>query len=545
MAGGSRPLDVEQIASSARLLVGLPRYLRHPVRPMEARAILRHRLEHREQDFLRLVRRAVYANAASPYRQLLRLAACEYGDLERLVGSEGVEGALCTLFQRGVYLTVEEFKGRRPAVRGSSTVALATSRLRNPYTAFHLMTQTSGSRGKRTVVPIDLANLRDRAVNACLHFEARGGSDWVQGLWGIPGGWSMVHLLQCSSFGSPPHRWFTQIDMSAPGLPARYLWSARVVQLGSALAGVRLPSAKYVSPDEPLAIADWLISVIRSGRIPHLYAFASAAVRLCQAAFDAGLDLTGAQLMLTAETTTPARLAAVRQTGAEAVSNYGSSETGFIGYGCLAAEVADDVHLFQDVHAVVQPGSASLGAVLPPKALLVTSLRDTAPLILLNVSLGDQATMTRRSCGCPQERLGWPTHLHTISSHEKLTVGGLTVLDADVIRILEQVLPARFGGGLADYQLLDQGGSDGQVRLRLLVDPSVGAIDVEALREAFIAEISTLPGGSMTPFLWRAPGLLCVERRRPVRTATGKIHHVHFGGEGGGGDPPRLSGRPR
>jgi len=75
-----------------------------------ARAILQHRLDRRAADFLTLVRRTVYEHDASPYRQLLRLAGCEFGDLEKLVAIDGLEGALRTLYARGVYLTVEEHK---------------------------------------------------------------------------------------------------------------------------------------------------------------------------------------------------------------------------------------------------------------------------------------------------------------------------------------------------------------------------------------------------------------------------------------------------
>jgi len=92
---------------------------------------------------------------------------------------------------------------------------------------------------------------------------------------------------------------------------------------------------------------------------------------------------------------------------------------------------------------------------LPSKALLVTSIYlPMAKLILLNVSLGDQAEIERRNCGCPVEKLGWSTHLHSIRSFEKLTAGGMTFVDADLIRTLEEILPARFGGGPTDYQLV-------------------------------------------------------------------------------------------
>jgi hypothetical protein len=92
-----------------RFLRQLPSFLHHPVTLEEARATLRRRLENREADFLTLVKRAIYEHPPSPYRALLQFAGCEYGDLDRLVRHEGVEGALRALCDKGVYLTIDEF----------------------------------------------------------------------------------------------------------------------------------------------------------------------------------------------------------------------------------------------------------------------------------------------------------------------------------------------------------------------------------------------------------------------------------------------------
>jgi hypothetical protein len=130
----------------------------------------------------------------------------------------------------------------------------------------------------------------------------------------------------------------------------------------------------------------------------------------------------------------------IREVGAEALPRYAASESGHIGLACVAPEAPDEVHLLHDRLAVVQPGKVGP---LTSAALLFTTLRPKAGLVLLNVSLGDVAMLARRVCGCPLERLGWTTHLHSIRSLEKLTAGGMTFLDADVIRLLEEELPAR------------------------------------------------------------------------------------------------------
>ncbi|MBA2450817.1 MAG: hypothetical protein H0V51_22620 [Chloroflexi bacterium] len=516
------------LAVGARFLWGLPAFLRHPVSPAATRAILRRRLEHREADFLGLARQTIYGYPPSPYRQLLRLAGCEYGDLERLVTHDGVEGALGDLCRRGVYLTVDELKGRSPAVRGSATVAVDPLQLRNPSSTTHLPSQTSGSRGARSMVPIDLAFVRDWAVTMCLDLHARGGSDWLIGRWSVPGGESVAFLLLYAGFGTPPVRWFTQVDPAAPGLHWRYRWSVHAMRWGGTLAGMSLPRPEYVPLDDPMPIALWMAEVLRGGSTPCLVTYTSAAVRICQAALADGLDLRGARLILIGEPITAARLATIRRAGADAIPHYGSVEAGLIGGGCLDPEAPDDVHLYQDLLALIQPrpGGEPRGA--PARGLLISSLRPTASLILLNVSLGDRAEMVRRACGCPLEQLGWTTHLHTLRSYEKLTAGGMTFLDTDLIRVLDESLPARFGGGPTDYQLVEEEGGDGRPRLRLLVHPKLGPLDADGVADQFLAAIGAGSGAERVMALqWREAGFLQVDRQPPRSTVSGKILHLH------------------
>lgn len=506
----------------------LPSYLRHPVQPAEARAILHQRFERRGRDFTALVRQTVYQNPASPYRELLGLAGCEYGDLERLVNLEGVEGALQALGRRGVYLTVDELKGRRPAVRGSASIALSPGRLRNPRSGWHLATRSSGSRGASVTVPIDLDSVRDRAVNLCLSFDLRGGSDWLYALWGVPGGAYTVRLLEYRGFGVRLVRWFSQIDPAAPGLDRRYRWSARALRAGSLLAGVPLPRPRHVPLDQPLAIARWMSDVLRAGRTPHLHTFPSSAVRLSRAALQAGFDLRGGRFTVTGEPVTAPRLDLIRKTGAQAEPRYGTNECSPIGYACLAPEAPDDLHVFHDLFALIQPESAWQCEALPDESLLITTLRPTAPMVMLNVSLGDVGRLRQRACGCPMERSGWATHLHTIRSHEKLTAAGMAFLDADVARVLETVLPARFGGGPTDFQLLEEQSADGQARLRLLADPCLGPLQASEVADAFLGALGAGSGAErLMALVWRDADVLRVERETPHRTSTGKILHVH------------------
>jgi hypothetical protein len=104
----------------------------------------------------------------------------------------------------------------------------------------------------------------------------------------------------------------------------------------------------------------------------------------------------------------------------------------------------------------------------------------------------------------------------------------MSFLDTDVIPVLEEVLPARFGGGPTDYQLVEDEGEAGEPRLRLLVSPRVGDVDPHAVAEAFLAAMSFGSGVErVMGLMWRQARLLRVERRAPLTAASGKILHLH------------------
>jgi hypothetical protein len=519
---------LEHLCAGARLLRDLPGYLRHPLSVEEARAVLHRRLERREGDFLALLRRIFRSDPADPYRQLLAQAACEEEDLTALARKEGVEQTLRTLYRHGVYLTADEFKGRRPVMRGGRTVAMEPGQLRRHRIRTHFPVQTSGSRGTGTVVPLDLAFIHDCSVNLCLAMHARGDGAWRKGHWHVPGGVAMARILEYARFGRAPERWFSQIDMAESQLPTRYRWSAGVLRLGGWLAGRPLPAPQHVPFADPLPIARWMQETLRSGATPHLLTFASSAAALASAAFAAGLDLGGAQFTVGGEPVTETRLAAVRRVGAHAVPIYGTAETDVIGHGCLDPAAPDEVHLLHDLHALIQAGSDGPGRGIPPGALFITSLRPTAPLVLLNVALGDQASLARRACSCPLQKLGWTTHLASVRSYEKLTAGGMTFLDTDLIRVLEETLPARFGGGPTDYQIVEEEAGDGRSRLRLLVHPAVGPVEPGTLLDVFLSAVGNGSGAKQVMALqWRAAELVTVERQLPVTMPSGKVLHLH------------------
>ena len=87
---------------------------------------------------------------------------------------------------------------------------------------------------------------------------------------------------------------------------------------------------------------------------------------------------------------------------------------------------------------------------------------------------------------------------------------------------------AQFGGGPGNYQLLEDEDAGGQARLTLLVDPSIGPVDAELVRTAFLTNISAGSGVErVMGLVWGSDGLLQVKRGAPRAGLTGKIQHLH------------------
>jgi hypothetical protein len=234
-------------------------------------------------------------------------------------------------------------------------------------------------------------------------------------------------------------------------------------------------------------------------------------------------SLAGVCFLLGGEPVTLARRRAIEASGARAFATYGTSEMGSIGVQCALSGETDGVHLLQDGVAVVSR-ARRLATGETVDALLVTAFLPTCPKLMLNVEIGDYGTLEDRACGCRLGELGYRRHLQGIRSFEKLTGEGATIHGADLQRILEEVLPRRFGGTSTDYQLLEEQTSGGLPRYVFLVSPEVGAIDERTLVRVFLEEASRLR--RPYPFMldqWAQGDAIRVRRERPRPTGRGKL----------------------
>jgi hypothetical protein len=102
----------------------------------------------------------------------------------------------------------------------------------------------------------------------------------------------------------------------------------------------------------------------------------------------------------------------------------------------------------------------------------------------------------------------------------------MTFFDSDLLGVLEEILPARFGGGPTDYQLIEDATPDGRSALCLVIAPSVGAVDPAAVEAAFLDAISARgDAAKVMGMAWRRAAVVHIERRRPTVADSGKIAH--------------------
>jgi hypothetical protein len=295
------------------------------------------------------------------------------------------------------------------------------------------------------------------------------------------------------------------------------------------LFGYSLPRPVFLDLQDPGRMALWLANRAKGGQHTCLSTYASSAVRVCAAAKEMGLDLGGVAFIVIGEPYTDARNKIVKDAGAHAVVGYAFNEAGTVGFGCPTPHVSDDIHLFSNMYGLVQRSREIGDSRMTVDAFLVTSLLTSGPKVLLNVESGDYGVVERRSCGCLFGKLGLDTHLGQVRSFEKLTTEGMTFVNTALLRILEEVLPARFGGASTDYQLVEEERQGGLSQLVLIVSPHVGAVDEAIVRQTFLDELRHDGwSGRLMAGTWERAGAVIVRRQDPVATKAGKILPFHL-----------------
>ena len=514
-----------------RYAAGLPGFLRNTISLADAEAMVRRGMEQREANFLKLVERGVMGNPRSPYARLLRLARCEMGDLREMVRTRGLVSALRSLRDAGVYVTFEEYKGREPIVRHGESFKTAPADFDNPFISASYQSETGGSTGAGTRIGNDLDHLAMQSAHFMLLYHAHGLQDAPFGIWRgvLPDGSGLNNLLRAAHHGRMCEKWFSPTQAGSPAPAFRFQMGTYGTVIVSRLVGRALPWPEMVPIDQAIVVARWLAERVKARGACLLNAPVSRALRVCVAAREAGLDLTGAVFQIAGEPPSPAKVAGIVAAGARFFPTYGFAEGGRVAFGCVNPVSPNDLHVLRDAFEVMPRAYQVPGTNATVAALNITSLLPTTPQILINAEWDDYGVVEERSCGCPLERLGYHVHVRDIYSYRKLTGEGVTLVGGEMIDIMERVLPARFGGSPLDYQLMEEEDERGFTRLSLLVSPKLQITDESEVIRTILDELrkSSVMADSARG-IWAQADTLRVKRTEPVWTGRGKLMPLHL-----------------
>lgn len=515
-----------------RYAAGLRRFFGERPGPERCDAAVAARHARRAEAMLDVFERGIYGNRRSPYRRLLTAAGIEFGDVVTLVDRSGVEATLSRLYEEGVRLSVDEFKGRVPIRRLGLEWRAQIDDFDNPLLQRHYEARTGGSRGGGSRLAIDLDLLAYEAAYLSLCLRGFGLERMPFAAWRPlpPGLAGMKGMLRRAHLGLPIEAWFSQYRYRRRPQALKFALLTSATIAASRRFGSPIPAPQHAPLERAPDIARWLAERARSGAAIHLDTNWSTAVRACLSAADQGLDLSGTFFRVGGEPGTAARKATIEAAGGRFASHYSMGEVGWIGIACPHREALDEVHLLTDKLAVIQPPGARSSPA--ERALVLTTLLPSCPKILLNVDTGDHAVLGRRDCDCPAGSLGLDTTAHTIASHEKLTTEGMSFVGSEIAWLLEEALPARFGGSVGDYQLVEERAPT-LPRVTVVVDPSVPpSPDAEVIGTILSSLASLGDGQRLMAEQWAQAETLRVARRKPYVAPGGKQGHLHVADAG-------------
>ncbi|MCX7015372.1 MAG: hypothetical protein NTW86_22940 [Candidatus Sumerlaeota bacterium] len=520
-------LAAGKIVSSLRFGLSVRRFVRERMTVEDARAIVRERLARREERFLALARRAILENPRSAYRKMLLEAGVDWPRLTALVRRHGVEGALEELLGRGVFVSYEEFKaltteGKADAAKFGRGVSFD-----NPLSGPGFEIRSGGSRSAGARLFMDFNSIREVTPHRLLRFVEYDCLEALQTRYVpiLPSAVGMSRVLMDNYARLPNGPWFSPTDPRRAPLAfrAQTAWFLAALRL----AGGAVSWPRYVPLERVHPIARWIAERKREGLGCALHGYSTSNVRICAAAREEGLDIAGTRFVMLGEPVTAAKQDYIQGSGCVAINSYAITEAGQVGNSCRFSPAPEDVHFFHDSFALIRrERRLPTGQVVRP--FLLTTLLPGAAKILFNVEIDDCGDLSERPCDCVWGRLGLTRRLSNVRSFVKLTTEGMTFLGTDLVQTIERGLPERFGGGPADWQLLEEEDEQGRSRLTLRASPRLGGIDEEAAIRFLYERIrATGAAGRLFSDVWKEGRAVRMERKDPLATPAGKVFPFH------------------
>lgn len=509
----------------------LKQIFKEPLNLDSSEQIIINRLMHREQNFLKMVEEIIFAFPESPYKILLERAGYGYEDVRRLVRNHGIEGTLKKLYEKGVYIDILEFKGKKETVRGKDIFRFKEKDFSNPLLTKGVKTQSGGTRSAGTSMVVPLEYIKEHNPYNVLAADKCGITNNPAIIWLpiLPAGEGLFFNLRFAAMGNPPVKWFSQVDERyiKPSITDKLktkttIWIAKFYKK-------RMPSPEFVDMQKTAVIARWMNDNIGNSKGFSVVTYASSALRLIMTAKNEEAKLGETVFWLMGEPLTNKIMEEIEDYGCRAYSLYGCNELMQIGQGCINPIYSDDMHFCRDKLAVIQHKRKVEHSDNTVDAFLFTTILKSSPKIFLNTETGDYGIIEKRNCGCGFEQLGFTDHIHTVRSFEKLTAEGATFIGSDLIPLIQQTLPSEFGGNATDYQFIEEPDETGIPKLYMLINPDIHGIDEEKVRNiVFDALTSGEYSHSYSRSYWTQMKTIQIKRKHPIPTKRGKIVPLHI-----------------
>jgi hypothetical protein len=331
-------------------------------------------------------------------------------------------------------------------------------------------------------------------------------------------------VLTRAQFGEITKKWFSPVWDQDMKFSLKYRFANYCTILAGRLFGETLPWPEPVGLNQAAVIARWAQKMAAAHGACLILTHVSRALRIGTAALEEGLDLTNVTLAAGGEPPSAAKVRVIKRSGARWSPKYIAGDFGAIGLGCRQPVDETDLHFLKDGLVLVPYPRQVPGSEILVQAFNFTSLLPSAPKLMLNVESDDYGIFETRACGCPLEAIGYSEHLRKVFSFSKLTGEGVTLIGSEMLHVLEEVLPARFGGSALDYQLLEEEDHKGLTRLYLLVSPRIKNAEES---QVIATVLGALKQGSVRANVagafWKQAETLQVRRQEPVLNARGKF----------------------
>jgi hypothetical protein len=522
--------DMLNVKRTLALAAGLPKFFRERITLRQAEERLKRLLESRFDRFLELARTQIYQSPGSPYLKLVRHAGCEFSDMESSVKRHGFDETLAKLAGEGVYLTSDEFKGKTEVTRGGMSFCVSPQDFDRPHSSAGITMQSSGTRNSPVSTFSSLEWLTLQGLGEAFFYSAHNLFSYAHAVYEPVLAGRMKPVLIKGKLGIPTDRWFALNVGAHSPLQARYHYlNARLVAKMGRWFGPGTANPQYLDPGNLEPILEWIRESRGKGKNCCIMTVVSKAVRIARTALETRLPLKGVTFIVSGEPLTPSKKRAIEEAGARIALRYGAGGDSGASFGCGNAQFIDEMHVPQSVISFVENPRVLDYGDPPIHPLMLTTLHPSAPRFLFNVENGDYATMITRDCCCPLHKVGFTQHIHTVRSFEKMTSEGMNYSGSDLFELLEDTIPAEFGGGPGDYQLVEEEDDRGQTRLTLVVHPEVR--DVNETKLLSRLQQGLAQGSRNHRFIariWQDADAFRIRRAIPHASARGKILPLHI-----------------